>query len=151
MSFPHGLRSKPLDLAEEAGEVAGMELALDLGSGPHALAPELDEARRRRLVEGVALAVGGEGELVELLRALSADDLGGAPVKLEADVAGDVALGLRDERVKSVAERAEPEAVVDPLAPLLGDAVLEPGNVLGRGDDLQSLTGLVKQHGRGVF
>src|SRR5260221_3544 len=88
MSFPHGLRSKPLDLAEEAGEVAGMELALDLGSGPHALAPELDEARRRRLVEGVALAVGGEGELVELLRALSADDLGGAPVKLEAAAVG---------------------------------------------------------------
>ena len=71
MSFPHGLRSKPPDLAEEAGEVAGVELALDLGGGPDALSPELDEARRRRLVEGIALSIGGKRQLVQLLRTLA--------------------------------------------------------------------------------
>ena len=59
-----------------------------------------------------------------------------------------MALGVGDERVQSLAQRAEPEAVVDHLGPLLGDDVLEAGDVLRERDVLQRLVGLEQEHGR---
>src|SRR4029077_1233348 len=57
---------EPLDVAEQALELAVLQPALDLGGRAHAHAPELDEARGGRLVEGIAFAVSRERVLIQL-------------------------------------------------------------------------------------
>ncbi len=59
-------------------------------------------------------------------------------------------LRLRYECVQRIAQRAEPQSVVDHLRPLLRNGVLEPRDLLGQGDVLQRLVRLEQDHrGRG--
>jgi hypothetical protein len=102
-------------------------------------APELDEALGLRLVEGIALVVGGEVEVVQRLLAAPAVDDRAAAVQVDPDLAGDVLLGLRDEGVQGVLQRGEPQAVVDQLAPALLDLPLVAGEFPLDGDALQLL------------
>ena len=104
-------------------------------------APELHEALGQGLVEGVAGVVGGHAEVVQAGLGAPAGDDGPAAVQGEPHLAGDVPLGVVDERVERVLERREPQAVVDQLAPALVDAALEPGQVPLDGDRLQLLVG----------
>src|SRR5437588_227162 len=69
---PSSLWREPLHIAQQIAQLARVEPALHLRRGAHAEAPQLDEARRGRLVERVALAVGRERKLVQLGRALPA-------------------------------------------------------------------------------
>src|SRR5205085_6762292 len=109
---------------------------------------ELDEARRGLLIECVAAAVRGERQLVELRRTLPPDHHRRAFEQLQAHIARNVRLRLGDERIKSVAQRAEPKAVVDHLRPLLADELLEARDLFGEGDVLERLVRLQQQDGR---
>src|SRR6266849_1708075 len=59
---------EPLDIAQQTLQLAVVQAALDLGRGADAHTPQLDEARSRRLVEGVSLSICGERVLVQLGR-----------------------------------------------------------------------------------
>ena len=69
-------------------------------------APQAHESLSVLVAEGVAGVVGGQAVVVEGHRAAPADH-GGRPRRLEpqAHLAGDVALGLDDERVEGLLER----------------------------------------------
>src|SRR4029077_15465167 len=125
--------------------------ALNPGRRAHPHPPQLDEPGRGRLIEFVALAVGRERKLIQLSRTLAADDVRRTPVELQPHVAGDVTLRLGDERVQRVAQRAEPQPVVDHLRPLLSDEVLEPRDLLRQRDVLQRLVGLQQKDRGGRF
>src|SRR5579859_2140021 len=116
---PYLLWREPLHVAEQVAELALMEPALHLRGGAHAETPQLDEAGGRRLVERIPLAVGRQGQLVQLRRALPADHARRTLEQLEPHLARDVLLGLGDEGVQRVAQRAEPEPVVHHLRPML--------------------------------
>ena len=124
-----------------------MKLPLHARGRAQAHAPELDEAGGRRLVELVPLAVGRQGQLVELVRRLPPDHLRRPLIELQPHVACDVALRLGDECIEGVTQRAEPEAVVDHLGPLLRDEVFEPRDLFGERDVLERLVGLEQEHG----
>src|ERR1700687_3185962 len=55
---------QPLHVPQQVAQLASVQLPLDLGRGAHPHAPQLDEPGGGRLVELIALAVSGEGELV---------------------------------------------------------------------------------------
>src|SRR5690625_198599 len=114
-----GCRPVEVDRVAELGVPGGGEL----GGHPE----DLDEALGVGLVEGVPGVVGGEVEVVQARRAAPAGDHGAAAVHEQADVTGDVALGVLDEHVEGALERGEPLAVVDELAPTLVHALLEAG------------------------
>ena len=80
------------------------------------------------------------------MRPFPADHLRRTLEQLEPHIAGDVALSFRDERVKRVAQGAEPQAVVDHLGPLLSDQVFETRDLFRKGDVLQCLVGLQQEH-----
>src|SRR5690606_6254532 len=122
-----------LPIVAEGGVAGGGEL------GGHPV--DLDEALGVRLVEGVAGVVGGEVEVIEARVAAPPGDDGPAAVEQEADVAGDVALGVVDEDVEGALERGEPLAVVDELGPALVDTLLEAGLLALDGDVLELLVG----------
>ena len=63
-------------------------------------AVHVHEALRRRLVEGVALVVGGQVEVVQRFRAAAAVDRDVPAVQHHPDLAGHVLLGLGDERLQ---------------------------------------------------
>src|SRR5947208_10165630 len=97
------LRAEPLQVrGQQRLEVEARELPLDLGRGPHAHPEQLDEPCRRALVELVPATIGRELHPVELFGRLAADHLGVALEELEANVAGDVALGLSYEGVEGL-------------------------------------------------
>ena len=66
-------------------------------------APELHEALGQRLVEGVAGVVGGHAEVVEAGLGAPAGDHRAAAVQGQPHLAGDVLLGVVDERVQRAA------------------------------------------------
>src|SRR5690606_3481061 len=107
--------------------------------GRHAV--DLDEALGVGLVEGVARVVGREVEAGQAGVACATGGHGAAAVEEEADVAGDVALGVGDEGVERALERGEPLAVVDELGPALVDDLLEAGLLALDRDVLQLLVG----------
>src|SRR5699024_3363151 len=113
------------------GEVAGAqvhgvaELLVARGRELGGQAEELDEAAGVRLVEAVALVVGGEVEVVQAGLAAAAGHGGAAAVQAEADVAAHVLLGVLDEGVEGVLQRGEPLALVDRVRPAVGDGALE--------------------------
>jgi len=76
------------------------------------------------------------------VRSLTSDHLRGAFEELDPYIASDVLLGFGDERVKRIPQRAEPQAVVNHLRPLLRDEVLETRDLLRKGDVLERLMGL---------
>src|SRR5690625_1954988 len=122
-----------VDGVAEGGVARGGEL------GGHAV--DLDEALGVGLVEGVAGVVGGEVEVVEAGVAAATGDHGAAAVQQQADVTGDVALGVGDEGVERALERREPLAVVDQLGPALVHGLLEAGLLALDGDVLKLLVG----------
>ena len=69
--------------------------------------------------------------------------------QLQPDIAGDVSLRLDHERVERIPERAEPQAVVDHLRPLLRDQVLETRHLFRQRDVFECLMSLQQQHGGG--
>ncbi len=75
--------------------------------------PQFDEALRVRLIEGVTGVVGGKVKVIEALIRHSACDHGNTGLQLQANVARDVTLGVRDERIKAALEVGEPQAVID--------------------------------------
>ena len=86
--------------------------------------PELDEALRQGLVEGVARVVGREREVVQALGALAPGDGRAAALQRQPDVARHVLLGVVDEGVEAALEARVPEPVVDQPGPLVLDAPL---------------------------
>src|SRR5258705_13805387 len=83
---------EPLDVAQQALQLAVVQAALDLGRGADAHAPQLDEARSGRLVERVAFAICGERVLVQLGRRFAPDHLRRSLEQLQAHVSGYMAL-----------------------------------------------------------
>ena len=80
-------------------------------------APEAHEPLGVLVPEAVGGVVGGEAVVVEapgLRRPVARQTPG---FEAEPHLAGDVALGLGDERVDGLPQRAEPETVVDELGP----------------------------------
>ena len=99
-----------------------------------------DEALGQRLVEGVALVVGGQVEVVQRrLRAPAGDGTARPPCSVIRISPVTCCLGVGDEGVQRVLQRREPQAVVDQLAPALLDGALEAGQVALDGDVLQLL------------
>lgn len=76
---------------------------------------QLDEAASQGLVEGIALVVGSEVEVVQRGVGTAAVDRAVTSVHDHADIAGDALLRLLDELVQSTLEWGEPQAVVDQL------------------------------------
>jgi hypothetical protein len=66
---------------------------------------DVDEALRTGLVVRVTLVVGGEVEVVQRLAAAPAVDRDVAAVQDKADLAGDVLLGVVDERLQRALQR----------------------------------------------
>ena len=93
------------------------------------------------MAEGVLGVVGGEGVVVERVRAPPTGDLARAGREPQAHLAGDVALGLVDEGVERLLERAEPEAVVDELGVAGLEAGLLPLHVALEADPLEVAVG----------
>ena len=85
--------------------------------------PEPHEAGGVLVAERVVGLVGRELVVVEPAFGAPARDEAAAGLEAEPDLAGDVALGRVDERVERLAQRREPQPVVDEL----GVAGLEPG------------------------
>ena len=79
---------------------------------------------------------------------LSADDAAVALEELEADDAGHALLRAVDEGVERVAQRREPEAVVDDVGVLQADRPGEPVEVPRRDQLLQLLVRRVQHDGR---
>src|SRR5699024_8909335 len=79
-------------LAVAEGDVAGRGLF-------RGQAVDVDEAAGAALVEGVALVVGGEVEVVQPGLGAAPGDGGAAAVEGQADVAADVALGVGEEGI----------------------------------------------------
>ena len=77
--------------------------------------PQLDEAERALMVEGVAALVGRQRVLVERVWRAAAHHGAVATAELEAYLAGDEALRAMHERHQVGVERAVPQAVVDQL------------------------------------
>src|SRR5699024_5338375 len=124
------------------GDVTGRGL---LGGQP----VDVDEAAGAGLVEGVALVVGGEVEVVQTGLRAAAGDGGAAAVQRHPDVAVDVALGVLDEGVQGLLQRGEPLAVVDHLGPAVADGALEAGLLALEGDALELLVGGDQGHRTG--
>ena len=100
---------------------------------------QLHETASHGLVEGIALVVGSQVEVVQGLAGAAAVDGDGARVQHQADVASDVGLGGLNKRIQGALQRAEPQAVVNLVGPLSVDAALEAGQLALDGDCLQSL------------
>src|SRR5699024_5317202 len=116
-------------LAVAEGHVAGRGL---LGGQP----VDVDEAAGAALVEGVALVVGGEVEVVQPGLGAAPGDGGAAAVQGQADVAADIALGVGEEGVQGLLQRGEPLAVVDEVGPAVADGALEASLLALEGDPL---------------
>src|SRR5690554_6503977 len=112
-------------------------------------AVDLDEALGVRLVERVALVVGREVEVVQARVRAAPRDGRAATVQHHAHLARHVALGVVDEDVEGLLERAEPHAVVDQLGPALLDAALEACLLALDRDVLQLLVRRDQGHGAG--
>src|SRR3982075_3627285 len=82
---------QPLHVPQQVAKLPSMELALDPRRGPHPHPPQLDEPCRGRLVELIALAIGGKRELVQLVRTLPPDHLRRPFEQLDPHVAGHMA------------------------------------------------------------
>ena len=92
--------------------------------------------------------VGGQAVVVEADRAAATDHPAPALVQPEADLAGDVALGLADEGVEGLLQRREPQAVVDQLGPAGLQPELLVVEVALQGQVLQ--VGVGQQQGQGT-
>ena len=69
---------------------------------------QLHEAAGQGLIEGIALVVGSQIEVVEGLRAAATVDVDSTSVHNHADIAGDGLLGGIDERIQAALQRSEP-------------------------------------------
>ena len=104
------------------------------GGGLDGQPAELDETRRGAVVERVALAVGGEGVVVERERRRRPDHVRRALEQLDAHRAGHPLLDLGDEGVHRLAHRRVPQAVVDHVG------VLQPPSPASSAERSRGLT-----------
>src|SRR5699024_4477801 len=141
-----GARSRvhPEILAVAEGDVAGRGL---LGGQ----AVDVDESAGAGLIEGVALVVGGQIEVVQAGLGAAPGDGRAAAVQRHADIAVDVALGVLDEGVQGLLQGGEPLAVVDQLRPAVADGALETGLLALEGDALELLVGGDQRHRAGCL
>ena len=104
-----------------------MRCRTDVAGRGHAgrQAVDVDEAVGGLLVEAVAGIVGGEVVVVQRAVGATAGDDGATAVQHHANLAGDVLLGVLDERVERLSRRGEPLRIVDQLAPALVDVALD--------------------------
>ena len=100
-----------------------------------------DEPLRVGLPVDVVFAERGQILAVEPERRSSADRAGSALVELHPHVAGDRHLGAIDEGVERLAQRREPEAVVDQIGVGQRQLVLEPHRRLVQRQMLQLAVG----------
>ena len=103
--------------------------AMPSGLDPKRQPEDLDEADRRRVIEGVALVVRGEALVVERHRRATPDDDGVAVIQPDPNLAGDDPLRRRGVGAKVARQRAEPQPVVDQPGQLVGHEAVEPERV----------------------
>ena len=103
------------------------------------------------MAELVGGVVGGEGVVVEALGGAAADDGAAAGFEAEAHIAGHGSLGGVDEGVEGLAERGEPEAVVDELGVARLEARLFAEEVPFEGDRFEVGVGEDEREGAGAF
>src|SRR5699024_4880109 len=78
---------------------------------------QLHEALGRGLVESITSVVGGQGEVIQRLWRTTAVDDDLTSLQYQADIAGDVFLGLGDESIQRTLQWRVPQAVVDLFGP----------------------------------
>ena len=111
-------------------------------------APDVDEAGRRAVLEGVALLVRRESVVVQRDGRAPADDLRAALVQPDPHLAGHDRLRRRDERVERGLRRREPEAVVDERGVAVCELGLEVLQVALDRQRLERAVGRVQQRRR---
>jgi len=110
---------------------------------------DVDEALRRRMVEGIGGVVGGQPEVVQRERALAAHHGAGPLEELQLHRARHALLGVAEEGIERFLQRREPQAVVHLLGPGLLDGELVMQHAPLQAEILKRLVGLDKGQARG--